>query len=142
MLLFLRGALLLALFVTSSADSTPSAGSIVLQNTLRMQGSSTSRPSCDALRSTLRLENTTILEVAYIQANSSITTPGSCQSSATVSSPLCRIYAQVNTTESSSLKFEAWLPDLWYGRLITIGSGGLSACKHVPRCAVCRASLI
>ncbi|EIM87541.1 tannase and feruloyl esterase [Stereum hirsutum FP-91666 SS1] len=93
-----------------------------------MQGSSTSRPSCDALRSTLRLENTTILEVAYIQANSSITTPGSCQSSATVSSPLCRIYAQVNTTESSSLKFEAWLPDLWYGRLITIGSGGLSAC--------------
>lgn len=141
MLLFLRGALLLALFATSSADSTPS-GSIVPQNTLRMQGSSTSRPSCDALRSTLRLENTTILEVAYIQANSSITTAGSCQSSATVSSPLCRVYAQVNTTESSSVKFEAWFPDLWYGRLITIGSGGLSGCKHVPRCAVCRASLI
>lgn len=87
--------------------------------------------ACSALQNSLQLENTTIIDVAYVSANSVVTTAGSCQSSANVTSSICRIYAQVNTTDTSSVKFEMWLPDEWYGRFITVGNGGLGGCKSL-----------
>ncbi|KAF7365638.1 Carboxylic ester hydrolase [Mycena venus] len=84
---------------------------------------------CLALKNTLRLENTTILDVAYINAPAIVSTAGSCQSSASVTAaPLCRVYFVTNTTSTSALHAEAWLPDTWYGRFLGLGNGGLNGC--------------
>jgi feruloyl esterase len=86
------------------------------------------KTACVQLADTLHLKNTTILSVSHVPANSTVSTAGSCQSSATVSSNLCRVYAQVNTTSTSMTKFEIWLPDEYHGRFITVGNGGLGGC--------------
>ncbi|KAJ6452480.1 tannase and feruloyl esterase [Mycena sanguinolenta] len=84
---------------------------------------------CLALKNTLNLENTTILNVAYIASPLNVSTAGSCQSSAPVTAaPLCRVYLVINTTATSAVHAEAWLPDSWYGRLIGLGNGGLNGC--------------
>jgi len=43
---------------------------------------------------------------------------------------LCRVSGIVNTSSTSSVEFEMWLPDTWYGRVLTVGNGGLGGCKH------------
>ncbi|KAJ7202625.1 tannase and feruloyl esterase [Mycena pura] len=91
----------------------------------------TSDPSqkCLALKSGLHLENTTILDVSYIPDPTNVTTPGSCQSSAPVTAaPLCRVQFVINTTSTSAVHAEAWLPDTWFGRFLALGNGGLGGC--------------
>ncbi|KAJ7328419.1 tannase and feruloyl esterase [Mycena albidolilacea] len=84
---------------------------------------------CLALKNTLSLENTTILDATYIAAPANVSTPGSCQSSALISAaPLCRVYLVINTTATSAVHAEAWLPDTWYGRFMGLGNGGLNGC--------------
>lgn len=84
---------------------------------------------CLALKNTLHLENTTILAATYIAAPANVSTPGSCQSSALISAaPLCRVYLVINTTATSAVHAEAWLPDTWYGRFMGLGNGGLNGC--------------
>ncbi|KAJ7690845.1 tannase and feruloyl esterase [Mycena rosella] len=84
---------------------------------------------CLGLKNTLRLENTTILDVAYITAPTNVSTAGSCQSSAPVTAaPLCRVYFVINTTATSAVHAEAWLPDTWYGRFLGLGNRGLNGC--------------
>ncbi|KAJ7503643.1 tannase and feruloyl esterase [Mycena galericulata] len=85
--------------------------------------------SCLSLQKSLHLENTTILSTAYIAAPTNITTPGICQSTAPVNSAsLCRVQFVINTTSSSAVHGEAWLPDTWYGRFLLTGNGGLGGC--------------
>ncbi|KAK7052665.1 carboxylic ester hydrolase [Favolaschia claudopus] len=86
--------------------------------------------SCLSLRTGgLHLENTTILDATYISSPTTVSTPGSCQSSATISSgPLCRVYLVINTTSTSAVHAEAWLPNNWNGRFIGLGNGGTSGC--------------
>jgi len=84
--------------------------------------------TCTSLKTTLALENTTILEVERIAAGANISTAGSCQSTAPVAVDACRVYAVVNTTEDSTVHFEVWLPDTWYGRFLAVGNGGLGGC--------------
>ncbi|KAJ7249443.1 tannase and feruloyl esterase [Mycena rebaudengoi] len=85
---------------------------------------------CLALKQTLRLENTTVLNVAYVPAPAMVATrPGSCQASATVTSaPLCRVEFVINTTSTSAVHAEAWLPNTWFGRFMATGNGGLNGC--------------
>ncbi|KAF8142905.1 tannase and feruloyl esterase [Mycena galopus ATCC 62051] len=84
---------------------------------------------CLALQNTLVLENTTILDVTYVPSPANISTAGSCQSFAPVTAaPLCRVYLVVNTSATSSVRAEAWLPDRWYGRFLGVGNGGLNGC--------------
>ncbi|KAJ7249407.1 tannase and feruloyl esterase [Mycena rebaudengoi] len=84
---------------------------------------------CLALKQSLHLENTTILDVAYITAPTNVSTPGSCQSSVPVTSaPLCRVQFVINTTPTSAVHAEAWLPDTWFGRFLATGNGGLGGC--------------
>ncbi|KAJ7493779.1 tannase and feruloyl esterase [Mycena latifolia] len=84
---------------------------------------------CLALQQTLRLENTTNLNVTYIDAPTNVTTPGSCQSTAPLTSaPLCRVQFVIATTSTSAVHAEAWLPDTWFGRFMGIGNGGLGGC--------------
>ncbi|KAJ7857316.1 tannase and feruloyl esterase [Mycena olivaceomarginata] len=86
------------------------------------------RTACLALRSSLNLENTTIIDVSYVPAGSKVTTLGTCAKTAHVSAPLCRVQFFTNTTTTSVVHGEAWLPDEWYGRFLGLGNGGLGGC--------------
>ncbi|KAJ7622035.1 tannase and feruloyl esterase [Roridomyces roridus] len=84
---------------------------------------------CLSLLGTAHLENTTILQVDYIPEAMNVSTPGSCQSTAALTSaPLCRVQLVINTTSTSAVHAEAWLPDTWYGRFLGVGNGGLNGC--------------
>ncbi|KAF7365752.1 Carboxylic ester hydrolase [Mycena venus] len=84
---------------------------------------------CLALKNTLQLENTTILDVAYVAAPTNVSATGSCQLYAPVTAaPLCRVYFVINSTATSAVHAEAWLPDTWYGRFLGLGNGGLNGC--------------
>ncbi|KAF8510909.1 tannase and feruloyl esterase [Gautieria morchelliformis] len=83
---------------------------------------------CAALKTQLRLENTTILAATHVAAGTNVTTPGSCQSIAFSTVAVCRVQAVVNTTATSAVHFEAWLPDVWFGRFLGLGNGGLGGC--------------
>lgn len=93
--------------------------------------------SCLDLQATLPKllisHNTSVSSITHVPANSTVQTAGSCTSEAHVSSDICRVVGQINTTESSRVKFEMWLPlkeeeEGWYGRVLTVGNGGLSGC--------------
>ncbi|KAF8155401.1 Tannase/feruloyl esterase [Crassisporium funariophilum] len=86
--------------------------------------------ACLALRHNLHLENTTILNATYISEPANVPTPGSCQTYAYVSDPLCRVQFVVNTTLTSSVYAEAWLPDVWYGHSLGLGNGGVGGCIY------------
>ncbi|KAF7343124.1 Carboxylic ester hydrolase [Mycena venus] len=84
---------------------------------------------CLSLQTTNNLENTTIFQVDYISAPGTVATPGSCQSTAAVTStPLCRVQLVINTTSTSAVHAEAWLPDTWFGRFLALGNGALDGC--------------
>ncbi|KAF7323975.1 Carboxylic ester hydrolase [Mycena kentingensis (nom. inval.)] len=80
---------------------------------------------CLALKRHLDLENTTVTRVSYLAAGTVVPAPGSWPPNVTVTAQLCRVEFTVQTTESSSLRAEAWLPDEWYGRFLGLGNGGL-----------------
>ncbi|KAJ7336234.1 tannase and feruloyl esterase [Mycena albidolilacea] len=84
--------------------------------------------ACLGLRSSLNLENTTIIDISYVPAGSEVATLGTCAKTAHVSVPLCRVQFFTNTTTTSVVHGEAWLPDEWYGRFLGLGNGGLGGC--------------
>ncbi|KAJ7755306.1 tannase and feruloyl esterase [Mycena maculata] len=82
---------------------------------------------CLALKASLKLENTTVLDVAYV-ASGKVKPQGTCITNAHVSAPLCRVQFSTQTSETSEVRAEAWLPDEWYGRFLGLGNGGLGGC--------------
>ena len=56
----------------------------------------------------LSFGNAIISSADEVSTDSNISTPGSCQSSATSSTDVCRVYGLVNTTVDSAVKFEIW----------------------------------
>ncbi|KAF7350373.1 Carboxylic ester hydrolase [Mycena venus] len=84
--------------------------------------------TCLSLKSSLNIENTTIIDVSYVPAGSKVVTLGACAKTAEVNTPLCRVQFFTNTTDTSVVHGEAWLPDEWYGRFLGIGNGGLGGC--------------
>ncbi|KAJ7343064.1 tannase and feruloyl esterase [Mycena albidolilacea] len=107
-----------------------SVATVLLSSCALTAASSTQwKTQCLSLQKSLYLENTTILNTTYIAAPTNITTPGICRSTAPVTSaPLCRVEFVINTTSTSSVHGEAWLPDTWYGRFLGLGNGGLGGC--------------
>ncbi|KAJ7199621.1 tannase and feruloyl esterase [Mycena pura] len=91
-------------------------------------GDATLRANCLALTSSLSIENTTILDASYLPAPSTIRTSGTCRSTATHTAPLCRVRFHTNTSATSGIDAEAWLPDEWYGRFMGIGNQGMQGC--------------
>ncbi|KAJ7207215.1 tannase and feruloyl esterase [Mycena pura] len=83
---------------------------------------------CLALKSSLTLENTTILDVSYVAAGSTVKLHGQCVPKAHVAAPLCRVQFSTQTSSTSAIRAEAWLPDEWYGRFLAVGNGGLGGC--------------
>ncbi|KAG6908599.1 hypothetical protein DXG01_004002 [Tephrocybe rancida] len=86
--------------------------------------------ACKALKTRLQLENTTILSAKHLDISQpqNITALGTCQTKALASTPMCRVQFVVNTTTTSAVHAEAWLPDTWYGRFLAVGNGGLGGC--------------
>ncbi|GLB45761.1 putative tannase and feruloyl esterase [Lyophyllum shimeji] len=84
--------------------------------------------TCTSLKTRLHLENTTILSTTHVVAPVNVSTPKGCFPEALVSSPICRVQFVVNTTSTSAVFAEAWLPDTWYGRFLAVGNGGLGGC--------------
>ncbi|KAF7363672.1 Carboxylic ester hydrolase [Mycena sanguinolenta] len=83
---------------------------------------------CLALKSSLNLDNTTILDVAYVLGGTTVNTTGPCVDEARVSVPLCRVQFSTQTSPTSAIRAEAWLPDEWHGRFLGLGNGGLGGC--------------
>ncbi|KAJ7604269.1 tannase and feruloyl esterase [Roridomyces roridus] len=92
--------------------------------------------TCLALKSTLDqstdadLAGTTILDVSYVSSNTTLEPLGSgCPMPPPQASvPLCRVQFTTQTSPTSAVTAEAWLPEEWYGRFLTAGNGGLSGC--------------
>ncbi|KAF7344078.1 Carboxylic ester hydrolase [Mycena venus] len=95
-------------------------------------GNATLRANCLALQSTVAIENTMILDASYLPAPSwatpKLTTLGTCGASAPYSVPLCRVQFHTNTSATSGLSGEMWLPDEWNGRFMGVGNRGLDGC--------------
>ncbi|KAF7349303.1 Carboxylic ester hydrolase [Mycena sanguinolenta] len=88
--------------------------------------------ACLTLKSNLKLENTTVIDVSYVPAGSKVSTLGTCAKTADVNVPLCRVQFSTKTTDTSVVHAEAWLPDEWYGRFLGTGNGGLGGCIDYP----------
>ncbi|KAF7289867.1 Carboxylic ester hydrolase [Mycena indigotica] len=86
------------------------------------------RTACLSLKSGLHLENTTITRVSYVVEGSTVSTPGPCTANTGVVASVCRVEFTTRTSEASSVRAEAWLPDEWHGRFLGLGNGGLAGC--------------
>lgn len=72
--------------------------------------------------------------IEYVAAGTNITFPDndpSCNRPAqVVTADICRIAMNVNTSSTSQITMEAWLPRKWTGRFLSTGNGGLAGCKY------------
>lgn len=74
------------------------------------------------------------ISTTYVAAGSNITLPPAGQGcppheTFTVPVDLCRVEIVRHTTNTSTIRGEAWLPDEWYGRILGLGNSGLGGCK-------------
>ena len=88
--------------------------------------------TCTSLTSVTSIPNTVIASAARYLAGTNITTGADV----TCFVPhrqnavdMCRINGVIATSSTSSVDFEMWLPDIWYGRFLVTGNGGLGGCK-------------
>lgn len=49
-----------------------------------------------------------------------------------ITADLCRIVVNVSSSDFSSVRIEAWLPDDWNTRLLATGTGGIGGCIDFP----------
>lgn len=86
---------------------------------------------CTSLAS-LDLPNVTIADAIYLTVGSTFNTsadPTCFDLTYGNAVDICRVIGSVTTSPTSTVKFEMWLPDTWYGRVLTAGNGGLGGCK-------------
>ena len=85
---------------------------------------------CTSLLS-LSLPNATVTNATRVVAGTNFTASAdpSCYIPTWINSvDICRVIGVVTTSPTSSVEFEMWLPDTWYGRLLASGNSGLGGC--------------
>ncbi|KAI1846247.1 hypothetical protein JX266_007772 [Neoarthrinium moseri] len=87
---------------------------------------------CSTAAARFDIANTTIAYVSYHKAGEVIDLPGTSDTcygfTTNITANLCRVVLDTATSDSSSVHFEAWLPDDWNGRFVGTGGGGLGGC--------------
>ena len=91
--------------------------------------SSNPASTCTSLKDSLSIANTTILDAIYYSGSANVSVLGTCDTSALIEVPLCRVQFRVDTSNSSNITAEAWLPTDWSGRFLALGNGGLGGCE-------------
>lgn len=88
--------------------------------------------ACQSLSSEIGLFNlnATILKSKYFHNVSQIVVKGDYQTVADIGPNVCRVQFVVNTSTTSSVEAEAWLPTNWNKRSLAVGNGGLGGCEH------------
>ena len=80
------------------------------------------------------IKNATRTVLEFVKSGTNLTFPdnvASCsRSSQVVSKDSCRVALSVPTSNRSSITFELWLPEVWTGRLLTVGNGGIDGCAY------------
>lgn len=107
----------------------------VLATGLAQQVVSDPQTACERLGSSFKAPHVTINLAQHVAAGTNLTLPpqgtgaASCGNTAQlVSVDLCRITANVATSNRSEIFLEAWLPTNWTGRFLSTGNGGLGGC--------------
>ncbi|KAF2111210.1 Tannase/feruloyl esterase [Lophiotrema nucula] len=83
---------------------------------------------------TFSLPDTTVISASPHSNASQIGLPGTVASCgepdlvANITADLCRVVLSVQTSPSSAVQIEAWLPDEWSGRLLSTSDGGIGGC--------------
>jgi feruloyl esterase len=87
---------------------------------------------CAALKTSLKLPNTTVWFTEHVAAGGNISFPDNhptcTPKSQVVDVELCRVAMFVKTGPASNLTLEAWLPSNWTGRFLSTGNGGMAGC--------------
>ncbi|KLO15212.1 tannase and feruloyl esterase [Schizopora paradoxa] len=108
-----------------------------LFNSFTLQDARDHHTSCSALQGLALTQDLTILNSTYygegltgapIQVVPSCQTPAFNLGAGDVTSPLCRVRFKIDTSETSVVNAEIWLPDNWNGRFLAVGNGGLGGC--------------
>ncbi|KAK8010822.1 tannase and feruloyl esterase [Apiospora arundinis] len=88
--------------------------------------------ACQAFAKEVQIPNSTFVAADFIPAGTTLqfpnVDPACSRPSQLVSVPLCRVQANITTSSTSGLHFEAWLPQNWTGRFLSTGNGGIGGC--------------
>ncbi|KAH7381088.1 Tannase/feruloyl esterase [Cadophora sp. MPI-SDFR-AT-0126] len=101
---------------------------------LELSSHESRKVSCASLAQSLKLTNTTIISATALAANAAQAITGgqtACGAASFMPSVnICRVVANISTSSQSTTLSEIWLPDsnLWTGRLLATGGGGLGGC--------------
>ncbi|KAI8630676.1 tannase and feruloyl esterase [Xylariaceae sp. FL1651] len=95
-----------------------------------------STSTCDTFNKELSIANVTVIASSHELKGATIPLPGTVEScggphlTADITADLCRLVLLVETSPSSAVQIEAWLPDekTWNGRLLGTGNGGEGGC--------------
>ncbi|KAM0547218.1 hypothetical protein ACHAPJ_010480 [Fusarium lateritium] len=80
------------------------------------------------------ISNATVDSVSHHSLGEAISLPNTVEScggptlKVNITTNLCRVVVNVSTSDSSSVRVEAWLPDDWNNRLLATGTGGIGGC--------------
>lgn len=102
------------------------------QNLVKTNTTEQFTEACKVFSQQVQIPNSTFVSADFVPANTTLLFPNvdpSCsRPSQLVSVPLCRVQANMTTSSTSGLHFEAWLPQNWTGRFLSTGNGGLGGC--------------
>ncbi|KAJ8092145.1 hypothetical protein PM082_023969 [Marasmius tenuissimus] len=81
-------------------------------------------------------QNTTLFQASVVPAGTQLqfpdTDPTCGPSPKVVPADICRVTLEVETSPTSRINMEAWLPRNWTGRFLSTGNGGLNGCIKYP----------
>lgn len=90
---------------------------------------------CSKIADNFKIDNGTVILTEYFKDGDQVELPGldtTCQAIGypytNATADICRVVVSVNTTETSSVIVEGWLPNEWNSRFLASGGGGILGC--------------